>query len=118
MHVLGSGIVSNVDVKRRDLIKRTLGKPQGDPSPQSHSRRVTEMLFTRARGLPAGRMRPGTKGRGGGGRGVGWAGAGEELLALEMLCLQESCPPKTALVGSWLLCAMLLGRLPARQIAC
>lgn len=53
MRVLGSEIVSNIDVKRRDLIKRTLGKLQGDPGPQSHSRRVTEMLFTRARGLRA-----------------------------------------------------------------
>lgn len=53
MHVVGSGIVSNVDVKRRHLIKRTLGKSKGDPRPQSHSRRVTEMLFTRARGLQA-----------------------------------------------------------------
>ena len=53
VHVVGSGIVSNVDVKRRHLIKRTLGKSKGDPRPQSHSRRVTEMLFTRARGLQA-----------------------------------------------------------------
>lgn len=53
VRVLGSEIVSNIDVKRRDLIKRTLGKLQGDPGPQSHSRRVTEMLFTRARGLRA-----------------------------------------------------------------
>ena len=49
---------------------------------------------------------------------MGWAGAGEDLLAPETLCLQESCPPQTALVGGWLPCAMLLGRLPARQTAC
>ena len=53
MHVLGSEIVSNIDVKRSHLIKRTLGKLQGDPGPPFHSQRVTEMLFTRARGLQA-----------------------------------------------------------------
>ena len=53
VHVLGSEIVSNVDVKRSHLIKRTLGKLQGDPGPPFHSQRVTEMLFTRARGLQA-----------------------------------------------------------------
>lgn len=76
MHVLGSGIVSNTDVERKDPV-RGLWKLQGDPHPSLSTR--SEILFTKQEACR--QNESGAKGRGGGGRVWGGQGAGGELLA-------------------------------------
>ena len=62
--------------ENRDLIKSTFGKLQGDPLPHNYTRKVTEMLFTRARNLQSDFRPRRQEAEVAGGR--GWAGEAEE----------------------------------------
>lgn len=76
--------------ENRDLIKSTLGKLQGDPLPHHYTRKVTEMLFTRAKGTYSQTSDPGDKRRRWRGAGGGWGRPRKELPTSETLHLQKS----------------------------
>lgn len=99
VHVLGSGTVSNIDVERRDLFKRTLGNCRETLIPSLTARgslRCSSLEQEACRQNETQGQRARWRGAG---CGVG-RGPGENCWPLpETLCLQESCPPKMALCG-------------------